>query len=287
MTDDITALRARDEELARLREESERRARRPGAPFANLLDPDYIRKLVLAHGLKTTEAVDLTDVATWAEERFKTRMARIVRNGVHLEPHERVGVACLMSTPIDEPPLDDIHRQRIEAMQAIRISKAPNLPPFTETQPLRVVRSALRARRAGKLEKGFVMLLGEIGVSKTSAGAHAIASVHDGAYVDAELLPGMWSSFDREHQIAMQRLRTASVAVIGEIRTSLIAEKRLGEMLSSLVEFRRGANRITIMDGNMKPKDFARAFTAQAVSRLRGQVEWVWTPGDDLRKRRV
>lgn len=289
--DDLRAIREareRDAHLARVREEEDRRLRARGHELVkglSNLSANSIERMVALYG-RTLASKEDEEACRWADERFKLRRYRIERAKVRLEDDEIAGVACLMAEPLDEPPVDDIHKRRIDAMAELRAKFAPNLPAFTETPALKGVRDVLRARADRALEQPFVVLYGQIGVSKTSAGAHAIASVTGGAFVDTRVLCDMHGSFAREDRAAMVRLYEAPVLVIDELKPELFANRGLGLVLSDVMDARRGARRVTIMTTNVKPKDLADALTAQAKSRVAGQVKWVKCIGDDLRRKR-
>ncbi len=284
----IARARARDAELARLREEEDRRLRARGRELVQGMtgiSEDGLRNMIAKHGRALASKAD-EDAVRWADERFTLRRARIERAKVRLEDDEIAAVAALMRETIGEPPIDDVHARRMNAMADLRAKFAPNLPPFVETPALAAIRVTLRARADRRLEQPFVVLYGQIGVSKTSAGAHAIASMNGGAYVDARVLCDLHGSFSREDRAVVARLYEAPVLLIDELRAELLASRSLGAVLSDVLDARRGARRITIMTTNVTPKDLASSLTEQAKSRVSGQVKWVKCVGEDLRKNR-
>lgn len=221
----------------------------------------------------------------WAEATFAVRRARIEQAQVRLEDDEVVGVAVLDEVPSNEPPVSEQHARRRDALAAIRAKRAPRLPPYTETATLTAVRRALRGRAKRDLEKPFLMLLGSVGTTKTSAAAHAIASIPGGVCIDAKILcdiQSVWAERER-----LTRLREAPVVVVDEIKKGLLVDNKLGPILCDLIDARRGGRRITIFNANMLAKELAPAFTEQTRSRLRGRVDWVQVAGEDLRKRRA
>src|SRR6185369_1049100 len=148
------------------------------------------------------------------------RRSRIELAQVRLEDDEVVGVAVLDDEPVDEPPRSEEHARRRDALQAIRAKRAPRLPTYTETLTLAAVRKALRGRANRDLEKPFLMLLGTVGTTKTSAAAHAIASVPGGTSIDARILcdiQGVWAERER-----LTKLREAPVLLVDEIKKPLL-----------------------------------------------------------------
>ena len=227
----------------------------------------------------------LDEARVWAEQWFALRRSRIEDARVRLEDDEVVGIAVLDEEPIDEPPRGEEHERRRAALAAIRAKRAPRLPAYTETLPLSSVRRALWARAKRDLEKPFLMLLGSVATTKTSAAAHAIASIPGGMCIDAKVLceiQGQWAERER-----IAKLREAPVVVVDEIKKGLLTESKLGPILCDLIDARRGGRRITIFNANMLAKELAPAFTEQTRSRLRGRVDWVQVAGEDLRKRRT
>jgi DNA replication protein DnaC len=220
----------------------------------------------------------------WAETHFATRRQRIEDARVRLEDDEVVGVAVLDDRPMDEPPTSEEHERRRVALAAIRAKRAPRLPAYSETSTLTAVRNALRGRAKRDLEKPFIMLLGSVGTTKTSAAAHAIASIPGGRCIDAGILCDIQGSFaDRPR---LTELRESPVVLVDEIKKELLATRKLGPILCDLIDARRGGRRITIFNANMLAKELAGAFPEQTRSRLRGRVDWVQVAGEDLRKKR-
>lgn len=281
----LAELHARDAELARLRDEEARRRGRDLVIGESDLSPETIRRMVSQYG-RTLATREDEEAGKWAEERFTLRRSRIERAKIRLDDDEVVGVATLMPEPIDEPPIDDIHRRRIDAMAALRVKFAPNLPAFEETPALAAVRTTLRERAERRIEQRFVVLYGMIGTSKTSAGAHAIASVNGGACVDARIFCDLHGSFAREDRATVARLYDAPILLIDELRPDLFATRNLGTALSDVIYVRRAGRMVTIMTTNVKPKDLADALTPQAKSRAAGHVKWVKSVGADLRAKR-
>lgn len=290
-TDDERAIaqaRARDVELARLRDEEAQRVARRGREIvlgSMDLSAETIERMVSRYGRALSSRAD-EETQRWADERFTLRRSRIERAKVRLDDDEVVGVAALLPEPLDEPPVDDLHVRRIAAMAELRAKFAPKLPPFTETDALKAIRGVLRSRSQRTLEKPFVVLFGQIGQSKTSAGAHAIASVNGSAYVDARILCDLHGSFSREDRATVARLYESSILVIDGLEAPLFASRGLGAVVSDVIDARRGGRRVTIMTTNVTPKEFAGPLTEQAKSRATGQVQWVKCVGEDLRKKR-
>jgi len=224
-----------------------------------------------------TDPTKLQDRALeWARDRMSARLRRLTIAGVPIGDLDRYAIALLapprrrlVENGVEFEAAPDTEEAReLVAIKSLRERFLRGHKGFGKSTALTAVRNVLYDRANNRLTRSVLSLLGNTGVGKTCAAAHAIASIDGGRYIKAKAMFDLFTSFHRDDRAELRALYAAPVLVIDALEDHLTSKRSFGPAIDDAIDSRQGARRITLLLGNVKVDDLMKMVDPRTHSRL-------------------